>query len=199
MKTFRIDDVCINTNEEKLLEMLSLLDNNYSNSHFLLGISPLVCDMSDYKDKRSERIFPSIFNAYSDHRTFYKVDKCGIPNSVLELVKLYGNKIQLAGHGLIHVDHRLLTKEVQELSIVSSCNLIGAKYYIPPFNKWNNDTEAICKEFDITLIKFEDGWRHLGYEQITDNANNYYFHTHDFSIEEFRTYVVLENKIVAKS
>ena len=185
MKTFRIDDVSVNTNEEKLMEMVSLLDRYYSHSRFLLGISPLVCDMSEYKDKRNERIFPSIFNALSDHRGFYKIDKCGVPDVISKLINTHGSKIELAGHGLIHVDHRLLTKEVQELSIVSSCNLVQAKTYIPPFNKWNKATEEICKEFGINLIKFEDGWRHLGYEPISDNTRSYYFHTHDFSIEQF--------------
>lgn len=186
MKYFRIDDISINTSEEKLIEMIFLLDQAYSDSKFLLGISPLVCNMKEYKDKRNERIFPSIYNAYSDHRIFYKVDECGIPNVVNSLIKTYGNKIVLAGHGLIHVDHRLLTKEVQELSIIVSCNLIGAKYYIPPFNKWNHDTNAICQEFGIKLVKFEDGWKHLGYETINNDYTNYYFHTHDFTIETFK-------------
>jgi hypothetical protein len=194
MKTFRVDDVSVNTNQEKLLEMIALLNQRYNNSRFLLGISPLVCDMKEFSDKRNERIFPSIFNAYSDHRVFYKVDKCGVPAVVSELIKLYGSKIDLAGHGLIHVDHRLLTKEVQELSILSSCNLIGAKTYIPPFNKWNKHTEEICKEFGINLVKFEDGWRHLGFEPINDNSRNYYFHTHDFDMEKFKMIVAGSGK-----
>lgn len=189
MKTFRIDDVSINTDENKLLRMVEVLNERHSNSQFLLGISPLVCDMSEHHDKRTERIFPSIFNAYSDYRTFYKVDKCGIPSVVATLIKSYGSKIVLAGHGLVHVDHRLLTKEVQELSIVASCNLIGAKTYIPPFNKWNADTASICKEFGIELVKFEDGWKHLGYESISSNSSLYYFHTHDFTLDDFKAVV----------
>jgi hypothetical protein len=192
---FRIDDVSINTNQDKLLEMIRLLDEKFVHSRFLLGISPLVCNMQEHTDKRNERIFPSIFNAYSDHRIFYRVEKCGIPDIVATLIKTYGNKIDLAGHGLIHVDHRLLTKEVQELSIVTSCNLIGAKTYIPPFNKWNADTVEICKEFNIHLIKFESGWKHLGYEAITNNYSSYYFHTHDFTLDEFKA--ILERSKVA--
>lgn len=190
MKTFRIDDVSVNTDEAKLKGMVGLLNESFPNSIFLLGVSPLVCDMSEHSDKRSERIFPSIFNAHSDHRIFYRVDRCGIPAVVSELIKTYGSKVVVAGHGLVHVDHRLLTREVQEFSIVTSCSLIGAKTYIPPFNKWNADTAAICKEFDIDLIKFEDGWRHLGYEPINNNSRNYYFHTHDFDMDKFKSVIV---------
>jgi hypothetical protein len=186
MKTFRIDDVSVNTDETKLTNMIEMLNGCFPHSVFLLGISPLVCDMSEYSDKRSERIFPSIFNAYSDHRMFYKVNKCGVPPIVDKLIKSYGSKIELAGHGLIHVDHRLLVKELQELSIIVSCNLIGAKSYIPPFNKWNKHTEEICNEHGINLIKFEDGWRHIQYEKIVSNFDRYYFHTHDFNIEDFK-------------
>lgn len=186
MKIFRIDDISVNTNQQKLLAIVDCIFKRYPDSRLLLGVSPLVNDMSNYSDRRSERIFPSIFNAHSDHRIFYDVQKCGIPDVVRGLTQAYGSKIELAGHGLVHVDHRLLTKEVQEISILVSCNLIGARTYIPPFNKWNRDTEEICQEHSIKLIKFEDGWRHLQYENVTDNFGNYYFHTHDFDISDLQ-------------
>lgn len=192
MKTFRIDDVSVNTREDKLIAIADILFSKYPNSKLLLGISPFVNDMSEYGDLRSERIFPSIYNAYSDHRIYYNIQKCGVPPVIKTLIEKYGVKIELAGHGLIHVDHRLLTKEVQEMSILVSCNLINSKAYIPPFNKWNKDTEDICAEYSIKLIKFEDGWRHLGYEKITDNFQNYYFHTHDFDIKKFKSIITGE-------
>ena len=191
MKIFRIDDVSVNTEESKLFNFIELLFNKFPNSKFLLGISPLVNNMSEFSDKRSERIFPSIYNAYSDHKIFYNVQKCGIPNIIKKLIQKFGVQIELAGHGLIHVDHRLLTKEVQEMSIYVSCSLIESKIFIPPFNKWNKDTEQICSEKSIKLIKFEDGWRHLGYEKIVINFDKYYFHTHDFDEISFRK--ILEN------
>jgi len=190
MKTFRIDDISLNTDEEKLLVITEKIFRRFQDSKILLGVSPAVNNMSDYTDKRSERVFPQIFNAHSDHRIFFNVQKCGIPNVIHTLTQKYGPKIETAGHGLIHVDHRLLTKEVQELSILMSCNLIGARTYIPPFNKWNKATEEICLEHAIKLVKFEDGWRHVKYETINDNFENYYFHTHDFSIEEFESIIL---------
>ena len=64
----------------------------------------------------------------------------------------------------MHVDHRLLHPAAQEMSIVTSCRLIGADVFIPPFNKWNEYTEEICADRQITLVKFEDGWRGCEHE-----------------------------------
>ena len=191
MKTFRIDDVSVNTCPDKILGMISVLDRTYPQAKFLLGISPLVCDMGGYKSSESvrERVFPAIFNAYSDYRCFYNVNKCGVPNVITVLNSKYGRQINLAGHGLIHVDHRLLNREVQELSILVSCSLVGAKIYIPPFNKYDNNTEDICRRSGIELVKFEDGWRHVAYEKIVPSNEKYYFHTHDFTLEEFTSIV----------
>ena len=185
MKIFRIDDICVNTEKEKFFSMLKELDNKYNKCKFILGISPLVNDMDKYDGTKRERIFPSIYNAYSDYRIFYSVNKLGIPKFIEETLKIYGDRIGIASHGLVHVDHRLLTKEAQEMSILMSCSLVQSKVFIPPFNKYDKNTIEICKENDIELIKFEDGWKHIKYEKIVDNYQNYYFHTHDFTKEEF--------------
>ena len=94
----------------------------------------------------------------------------------------------MASHGLIHVDHRLMTKEAQELSILTSASLVKANVFIPPFNKWNKDTESICDEHGIELIKFEDGWLCMEYNSYDDNHDKWYLHAREFSIEKFKKY-----------
>lgn len=145
----------------------------------ILGISPTVFDMSDESGLARERIFPRVLNAYSDFRVFYNVNRAGVPAEVYKL------NATLAGHGLVHVDHRLLSRQAQELSIMVSCSLVGAKSFIPPFNKFNSDTEAICREHGIHLFKFEDGWKHLGFQRFDPAFPRWYFHTHDFDHEQF--------------
>lgn len=181
---FRIDDISINTSEVRLKNQISYLLKNFESSTILLGISPLVFDMDAENGVSQERIFPKIFNAYSDFRLYLKTTKLGIPDYVWELDK--NPKISLASHGLLHVDHRLLDEGAQELSILTSCALSKAQRFIPPFNKWNAHTENICRANDIELIKFEDGWRHLGYNSIDETlTDKYYYHTHDFSDDKF--------------
>lgn len=186
---FRIDDISINTAEVRLRSQISMLLNKYEDSTILLGVSPLVFDMSEGNQLVEERIFPKILNAYSDHRLFYQVQKLGIPDYVDDLVR--DSRVKKASHGLLHVDHRLMDKGAQEVSILTSCSLAGSNVFIPPFNKWNKDTEAICFEAGIELIKFEDGWRHLGYNKISSAlTDKYYYHTHDFTDEGFAKAII---------
>lgn len=177
---FRIDDISINVDQEKVKDIVNSIFKKYPCSTVLLGVSALVSDLSQSKENK-ERIFPEIWNALSDFSMFYCVDKCGLPDKLLiELREKHGEKILTAGHGLIHVDHRLLSEEAQVMSIVSSCSLAKSDIFIPPFNKWNHITEYICEKFKVTLIKFEAGWKHLLYNKV-DGPGLYYFHSHDFS------------------
>lgn len=174
---FRFDDVCINSDIDLTNKMTNFLFETFSNCVVLWGISPLVNDMSNFDDKRKQRIFPEIYNAFSDHRQFFKVEKAGIPE--------LHTKVKLAGHGLVHVDHRLLTREQQEMSILISSSLVKSKIFIPPFNKWNSDTDDICKEHGIELIKFEDGWLSMEHNKFNNKHSKWYLHAREFTIEEF--------------
>lgn len=181
MKIFRFDDVCINADMNLINKMTDFLFENFSDCKVLWGVSPFVNDMSGEKNEASkQRIFPKIYNAHSDYRIFYKVDKAGIP----ELHK----KATMASHGLIHVDHRLMTKEAQEMSILTSASLVNAKVFIPPFNKWNKFTEEICEEHGIELIKFEDGWLCMEYNDFDPEQKRWYLHAREFTYEQFEAW-----------
>ena len=176
-QTFRFDDICINANMEETINIAEYIKKTIPSSEIIFCISPLVHDMASDKGASAERIFPKILNAHSDYRKFYKVDKCGVPK--------FPDWITRAGHGLIHVDHRLLTKEAQELSIITSCSLARASIFVPPFNKWNEDTEDICKEHGIKLVKFEDGWLCCEYNEYNPKHNLWYIHAREFTFNEF--------------
>lgn len=178
-KIFRFDDVSINTDMILLNDMTNFLFDKFNDCKVIWGISPFVNDMSNQKNEvLRQRIFPNIFNAYSDHRIFYKVDLVGIPT--------LHSKVIMASHGLIHVDHRLLSKEAQELSILTSASLVKANFFIPPFNKWNKDTESICNEHKIKLIKFEDGWLCMEYNNYDSNHDRWYLHSREFKLNDFK-------------
>jgi len=177
--TFRFDDVCINADMGYTNLMTDHILEKYPLAKVLWGVSPLVHDMSGEKGKARERVFPSIMNAYSDHRLHFEVDKCGLP----ELRK----DVTIATHGLIHVDHRLLTRDQQEMSILISASLVKSKIFIPPFNKWNEDTADICFLNKIELIKFEDGWLSMEHNKFdTYKCQKWYLHAREFSINEFK-------------
>lgn len=177
-KIFRFDDVCINADMTLINDMTDFLFDRFPDCTVLWGVSPLVHDMSKEKsDVEKQRIFPKILNAHSDYRNFYKVDKAGLPD--------LHTKATLASHGLIHVDHRLLPKDVQEISIIISASLVKSKIFIPPFNKWNKHTEEVCREHDIELIKFEDGWLCMEYNKYIPTQDKWYLHAREFDFGKF--------------
>lgn len=179
MKIFRFDDVCINADMELINNMTNFLVERFVGCTVLWGVSPLVHDMSYEKsDVSKQRIFPKILNAYSDYRVFYNVDNAGLPK--------FNKNATLASHGLIHVDHRLLSRDAQEVSILVSSSLVKSKIFIPPFNKWNRDTDDICKENGIELVKFEDGWLCMEYNEYIEEQDKWYLHAREFSFENFK-------------
>ncbi len=174
---FRFDDICANTDMAKANAMGRILRTRYPNCEIWFCISPLVHDMSGAQSSDKERIFPRILNAYSDFRNFYQVTRCALPDIIPEVSR--------ASHGLIHVDHRLLTKESQEMSILVSCALARSSIFVPPFNKWNQDTADICQEHDIRLARFEDGWLCMEYNSFDPEHELWYLHSREFTIESF--------------
>ena len=170
---FRFDDVCINSDMELHNQMTDFLFEKFPDCEVMWGVSPIV------HNDCGQRVYPKIFNAYSDAKNyFFRPDKIQLPPT--------RSDVKLAGHGLIHIDHRLLQYETQELSILASCSLVQSATFIPPFNKWNEDTEKICRENDIRLIKWEIGW--LSCEHNTFNVKHeaWYLHAREWTLEALK-------------
>jgi hypothetical protein len=178
MKIFRFDDVCINADMFLIQAMTEYLYSNFPGCQVMYGISPLVHRMRTGDKVKDQRIFPEILNALSDYRNFFRVELAGIPDMDHRVIR--------AGHGLIHVDHRLLSKEAQELSIIASCSLVGASHFIPPFNKWNDDTDKVCQENNIELVKFEAGWQSMEHNRYQDHHPLWYLHAREWTLQSFK-------------
>jgi len=177
-KIFRFDDVCINADMETVWKMTDFLFDRFETCDVIWAVSPLVHNMdNETNETTKQRIFPKILNAHSDYKVFYEVDKLGIPN--------LHPKAKVASHAMIHVDHRLLKKSAQEMSILVSCSLCKSKIFVPPFNKWNHHTESICNQNGIELIKFEDGWKSIEYNNYDDSHNLWYLHAREIKFELF--------------
>lgn len=171
-KIFRFDDICLNSDIPKAIVMSKALQTHFPGCDIIWVVSLLSTKEND------QRVFPSIWKAYSDYKIFYNVKQMGIPKLPTDL------GIQIASHGLVHVDHRLLTREAQEMSILISCSLLNIDKYVPPFNKWNHDTEIICDLANIHLIKFEDGWKNMKFEKCDDIHEKWYLHHREFTVGE---------------
>ncbi len=171
---FRFDDICINCDIDKHFDIVDLFLEKHPDATILWAISPFV----DSSQKKLERVFPKIWNANSDHKVYYQMDKLGMPSIHPAVIR--------ATHGLIHVDHRLMCKGAQEVSILTSASITGANIFIPPFNKYNQDTIDICKEHDIQLVKFEEGWRSMEYEDFDPKHPLWYLHAREWKVKTVR-------------
>jgi len=116
MKTFRFDDISLNSDINLVNSITDFILQRAPDAQILFCISPMV------NNECGERVFPSKFHAFADHRKFFNVDKIGLPQG------LHDDAV-FAGHGLVHVDHRLLSKELQEFSILTSCAIAKCKTF----------------------------------------------------------------------
>lgn len=183
---FRFDDVSVNTDQGKIFKMTQLLYELFGvQCEVIYAVSLAVHDRNGAEGLAAERVFPSILHTESDYRCFYRVKRVGLP-----LLADFGpNEVRkpvIASHGLVHVDHRLLSRTAQELSIVMSCSILNSRTFVPPFHKWNEKTERVCRENDIHLTKYDEGWKHLLYHKFDISHERYYLHTHDFDFDSFR-------------
>jgi hypothetical protein len=180
---FRIDDVSVNTDALKLSGMVKFLRDKMPECRIMVSVSPMVFDMSACENLlMRERVFPAMWHTRSDFREFYKMNKVGLP-SFLDVLRK--TDVEVASHGMIHVDHRLLKRSAQEMSILTSCALLNTAYFVPPFHKFDRRTEKICVDHRIMIVRYDQSFTHLAYHPFDGRKTSYYFHTHDFTYEDF--------------
>ncbi len=179
---FRFDDVCLNTDLDNARELTAFLLKRFPGCEVMWCVSPMVFDMGEDADLvTAQRVYPAILNAHSDHSRFFDVDRVGVPDMPGDVV--------VASHGLIHVDHRLLTYGEQRMSILTSCSLVKSSIFVPPFNKWNFETEHVCDEYGIELIKFRDGWQGMEHEPWEPECNQWYMHSRYWSVGKLKMWL----------
>ncbi len=186
--TFRIDDVSANTNEVHLTAIIRAIRETLPKADVMLAVSPLVHDLTGAPVADRERPFPRMLSPMSDHRVYYKVRRA-IDRSNFDLSSPLYKDVIIASHGLIHVDHRLLPRRVQEMSVAVSCSLLDARIFVPPFNHWNDDTDWACAQHGVRLVRFEEGWRHVQFNEFDLECQSYYLHTHDTGADWLREWL----------
>jgi hypothetical protein len=170
---FRNDDVNPNSNFKHIKEIYSIIKNKFPDAQIYSCITIL-------GEKNSlGRVYPQ-FNLQNHlHlRKFINVDL------IFDLKQL--SYLQnIASHGLFHFSHARVAYETQKFSIVSSCNLLKTKVFVPPYMEINEETEQICKLAEIELWKDSDNWSNLDTEKIDFIHTKYYFHSWKFTPESF--------------
>jgi hypothetical protein len=181
VRIWRIDDVSVNTDVPALIKLIeACLETGREQNRVILAINPVVIG----KDR--QRPFPAAMKPLSVVSEYFKATACGLPQDIP--FSRWDGDVITAGHGMIHVDHRLLTYEQQELSILMSCSLARADSFVPPFNYWDKNTLAICVKHGIQLIRYEDGWRHVLHNEYSPNHLTWYLHPWDVTPDGLRAW-----------
>lgn len=169
---FRIDDVNPNTDFKDFRTQLSFLRAKF-NARFIVGINILS------KKNSTESVYPDPPFRSRERHFFYDVDQIIDMN---EIKNLYLDKDEICSHGLFHIDHAKLSRDAQEISILGSCNFLGAKKFIPPFNQFNQDTVDICERNGIEFVNNggEIEWKSL--ESLPFDEKHKYWYYHPFRI-----------------
>jgi hypothetical protein len=169
---FRFDAITGNTDFTLLYEKIDFLKSKIDCSIWI-AYSPLSNSTGE------QRPYPLKFDELNDHRNYYSVDICK-PH------RLKRDGIEMVSHGLFYVDYRQLSYDVQEAFILSGRYLTKSKRFVPPFNKWNNDTEKICKNYLIHLVKSEDGWANFDRSEFNQNQTRWFTKNYPDDLEVFK-------------
>lgn len=175
--TFRIDDVSANTNMASLAKMCEFLKTEFD-ANIILGVTLFAkrCDDGSVYPNPPFKDKPNSF--------FYFVDK--LLSTQPEICQHCTQLGLIASHGLLHVDHSKMSLETQELSILTSCNYLNTRIFIPPFNKWDENTKIICDRNDIRLITMHEGWKSLEYNDFNPDHKFWYFHPWKYTFEDLK-------------
>lgn len=174
---FRVDDVSKNTNVYNLEKMVKFLNKNF-NCEIILCVNPLSSTTTQGS------VYPNPPFKDKGKRFFYDVDTAMGSDEILYFAKM--KNCTVVSHGLFHADHSDLQYDAQEMSIVGSCNLLNTDMFVPPFNRFNTTTEAVCNHHEIQLIKSDlEGWKSLEFNKYDASSTKWYFHAWRFTQEEF--------------
>lgn len=166
---FRNDDVNPNQDLDQVRGMYAVIRKYFPDAEIITGVNLIA------KTSQDGSAYPALKPKEID---FYDVDL------MFDRKDLTGLGI-LASHGLLHLDHRALPREAQEISILVSCSLLDSKIFIPPFWRWNQHTIDICESNGITFPITEE-WINLDNEPARRDHGFYCLHSWKFkTIKEF--------------
>lgn len=170
----RNDDVNPNTQYSHLIDIYSTINSILPDAEIWSAITVF----SDFNKKGS--VYANVPFKNKDTNWFYKNVEAAIINYKLP------SFLKIASHGLFHIDHSKVSRETQEMSILGSCSYLKTKIFVPPFNRYNQDTIDICFDNDIGIRI--DGWLSIEYNDFDINHRLWYMHSWQWTPSKLRVY-----------
>jgi len=171
---FRCDDVSANTDFSKLYRIYFAIKENFPEAKIISAVSLFS------KKSKAESIYPETPFRRKPVEYLYDID------AFLKSIPLFILDNEIASHGLIHLDHGDLSYEMQELSIVVSCNYLQTKMFAAPFNTYNKDTIKICVANDIELLDQRE-WKSMEFNEFNTKFPRWSFHAWNYTADIFNS------------
>lgn len=174
---FRNDDVNSNTNKMKLAAVYGVI-------HSIFPDAEIWSCITLFSGKNNQQaVYGDLPLKTKDTKWFY--------NNADSFMYDYRHPLyKVASHGLYHVDHSKISRETQEMSILGSCSYLKTTKFVPPFNKFNQDTIDICFDNGITMCAGSP-WKSIEYEKFDPLHKHWYMHSWRWEPKQLRE--VLEN------
>jgi len=175
-------DVNPNTDSTKLFRMISALRIRFPHAGIMCGIT-LLAGKADhgglYQDMPiGHKPWTELLCVDSGRRRFDGI--CKLARMNVE------PSVEVVSHGLVHVQHAALHIDAQRMSIVASCQWLGADAFIPPFDSYNADTMKVCEEHGITLEPVrKNAWHCLERYPFDPSHDRWHCHPWKWTAEKF--------------
>lgn len=169
---FRDDDINPNSDFDNVDACYKVIKEILPDSQIISGVTIFG------KTNTTGSVYPNPPFKNNITKWFYDVDLFILPIDLPDNI--------IASHGLIHVDHSKIGTDAQEMSILTSCRLLDSKIFIPPFNKFNEDTLQICHDNGIKILLTSEGWKSLEFNKFDKNYDKWYLHSWRYTPEKLR-------------
>lgn len=169
---FRNDDVSPSTDLDNLYPFYETIARIFPESRIISAVSLF----GKWNEKQT--VYPDLPLKDKDIEYFYKANR---------FLHRHNHVIgDIASHGLFHAKHSHLSKDAQEMSILSSCHFLNTKKFVAPFNDYNGNTIDICADNKIELVNHKYEWKSLEFNKFNPTHKYWYFHSWRFSLEQFK-------------
>lgn len=169
---FRNDDVNVNTDKTKLAEMYGVIHTLFPDADIWSCVT--LFSQSNYRGS----VYFDVPFKDKNVNWFYENADSFMGEDV------YPPLYKIASHGLYHIDHSRVSRDTQEMSILGSCAYLNTKIFVPPFNRFNKDTEDIC--FDNNIKMIPTGWKSLEHDTFDSTHPLWYFHSWRWTKKELK-------------
>lgn len=158
---FRVDDVSPNTDMADLNESAKFLYETF-------GGKIWYCVNLFSRESEYGSVYPNLPMRGRGFEYFCDVDR------LLDSSDIPGF-VDVVSHGLLHAEHGEMDRQAQYLSIMTSCNYLNTRIFVPPFMSYNRVTSEICSDNGIELID-GNGWKSMETEPCDLFSKLWYFH-----------------------